>query len=310
MTIVSARSYRLLAWLLPVLIVIVGRDLLWRQATSLYDHAGAIRSYAGRIHKTGIHVRELPEMKNDFERLAEKKMAIAMSLLGEKSEASLYDLLMLKARESGVSIVSVTPRPQRRGSGFIEQPLLLEATGAYNGLARFTGAIENVNRIMRVEDLSLEKDRTGRLTAALRLLVYLYSDTLGGSAKQKSAPESAFANRSGYLADLAAALQVTIPQPSNTYSFDGQADPFGAVAASGNARPAQQAGPSKEQPRIVLKGILWKTPPLAIPGSLDGTTSIVRQGDTVAGFRVSSITRNEVVIASSQGTHVLQQYNP
>jgi hypothetical protein len=250
-------------------------------------------------------------MKNDFERLAEKKMAIAMSLLGEKSEASLYDLLMLKARETGVSVVSVTPRPQRRSAGFIELPLQLEASGPFNGLARFTAAVENVNRIMRVEELALEKDRAGRLTASMRLLVYLYSDTLGGPAKHKGAPESGSASRAGYRADLAAALQVVIPPPANDYTVSGQADPFGAVITEGSARPAQQTAASKEHPGLTLKGILWKSTPLAILESLDGRTCIVRQGDTVAGCKVSSITRNEVVIVSPQGgTHVLHQYTP
>jgi Tfp pilus assembly protein PilO len=309
MTLVSVRTYQWLTWLLPVLLVVLVRDVFKEQVLSMYGRITAVRTLAARIHKTGVHVRELPEMKNDLERLAHKKMEIASSLLGAKSEAGLYDLLMLKARESNVAIVSMTPRQQRVGGDFAELPLSIEAAGGFNDLGRFIGAIENVNRLMRVEKLSMEKDRDGRLTAAIELLVYRYSDTLGGREPGTNRQEAAFQKREQYLVDLDKALSVRIPLPKNTFTLTGRDDPFGTVAAGPAAtRSAATAGP-KEPLSLVLKGILWKEPPLAILEALDGRTYIVKQGDPVNGFKVSSITRNEVVIATPQGNHVLHQYD-
>jgi Tfp pilus assembly protein PilO len=310
MTFGSVRAYRLLTWLLPVLIVVACRGLLLDRAAAVGNRLRTFRSLSERIDRTGIHVRQIPEMKNDFERLALKKMEIATSLLGKKSEASLYALIMATAQEAGVAVTVIVPRQERVAEGFLELPLSIEAAGTYGNLARFTGALENVGRIMRVEELAFEKERSGRLTESLRLLVYLYSDTLGGAVLQKGKPAVGFQNREEYLADLTEALRVSIGQSTKMHAFETLDDPFGAAAPApaGAAQAAQAPAPAKEPPGLTLKGILWKEPPLAILESLDGRTFIVRQGDSAAGFRITSITRAEVTISSPQGTHVLHQY--
>ena len=312
MTFASARTYAILTWLLPLLIVIGARDLLWRQVETVYGRIIAIGDVADRIRKTGVHIRELPEMKGDFERLAQKKTEIASSLFGPKSEASLYELLMLKARDASVTIAAVTPRPQRSDAGFVELPLSLEVTGSYDNLARFVNGIENVNRLMHVQEVDLARDRTGRLAASLRLLVYMYSDTIGTAkpaASVKSKQTAASQNRETYLADLANALAVKIAPSAAIYRPAGRGDPFGADQAMQPKNPADSAAAKKETIGFTLKGILWKDPPLAILESLDGRTYIVKQGEKINGFTVSSITRAEVGIATPQGNHVLHQYD-
>jgi len=309
MTIASVRTYRILAWLLPIGMVVLARDLLWNRVEAIYDHATAIQSFSALCHRTGVHIRELPDMKNDFERLAHKKMGIASSLLGATSEAfSLYDLLMLKAGEAGVSVVTVTPRPQRLDAGFAELPLLLEVSGSYHGLARFTASVENVNRLMRVEELAMSRDRGGRLTETMKIVAYRLSDSLAAGKPGKGKKAAVYENRGQYLAELNAALTVTIAPPSNRYTFSGQADPFGAVALGSGMRPVP-GNVSQKPLGLTLKGIVWKEPPLAILEAIDGRTFIVRQGDTLSGCTISSISRNEVTITAPQGTHVLHQYD-
>ena len=312
MTLVTVRNYKMLVWIMPALLVALARDPLMDQAAAMYGHITAIRTHSASIHKTGVTVRELPDMKNDFERLAHKKMAIASSLLGAGSEASLYDLLMFKAMETGAAIVSVSPRPQRGDAGFAELPLAIEAAGTFNNLARFIAAIENVNRLMRVEELVMSKDREGRLTASMQLLVYRSIDSISPapqSGKGGKRREAVSLKRELYRADLERALSVEVPAQSNAFDFSGPGDPFGAVAAG----PLKKGPATAQTPRkpvgLTLKGILWKQPPLAILEALDGSTYIVKQGDPVNGFKVSSITRTEVVIATPQGNYVLQQYD-
>jgi len=314
MTIISARNYRILVWLLPIGLVVLARDLLWSRVEAVYDNVSAIQSLSARYRKTGVHIRELPDIKNDFEKLAHKKMEISSSLLGATSEAvSIYELLMLKAGEAGgagVSVVTITPRPQRLDAGFAELPLVLEACGSYHGLARFTAAIENVNRIMRVEECAMSKDRSGRLTETMKILVYRAADSPGDNerGRGKKAATAEFEKRGQYLADLNAALAVTVALPSSRYAFSGQADPFGAVA-SGSRISSAAKDVSKKPAGLTLKGIVWKEPPLAIMEAVDGRTFIVHQGDTLNGYTVSSITRSDVSITSPQGTHVLHQYD-
>ena len=311
MTLVTVRNYKMLVWIMPVLLVVLMRGPLLDQAAAAYDHIKTIRLHSASIKKTGVTMGELPEMKNDFERLAHKKMAIASSLLGAGSEASLYDLLMLKAAETDAAIVSVSPRPQRSDEGFAELPLVIEAAGTFNGLARFIAAIENVNRLMRVEELVMSKDREGRLTASMRLLVYRSTDSVSPAPKTGKGGkhrDAAYLKGEQYREDLERALSVTIPATSNTYTFTGQGDPFGAVA-TGPVKKRPAAAQTKKPIGLTLKGILWKQPPLAILEALDGSTYIVKQGDPVNGFKIASITRTEVVIATPQGNYVLHQYD-
>jgi Tfp pilus assembly protein PilO len=312
MTLFTARNYRILVWLLPIGLVVLSRDLLWSRVEAVYDNASAIQSLSARYRKTGVHIRELPDIKNDFEKLAHKKMEISSSLLGATSEAvSIYELLMLKAGETGVSVVTITPRPQRFDAGFAELPLVLEACGSYHGLARFTAAIENVNRIMRVEECAMSKDRSGRLTQTMKILVYRSADLPGDNdrGRGKKAAAAEFEKRGQYLADLNAALAVIVAPTSSRFAFSGQADPFGAVASGSGTPSAAKDLLSKKPAGLALKGIVWKELPLAIMEAVDGRTFIVHQGDTLNGYTVSSITRSDVSITSPQGTHVLHQYD-
>jgi Tfp pilus assembly protein PilO len=313
MTVVTVRNYKMLVWIMPVVLVVLARSPLMDQITAMYGHIEAIRLQLASIKKTGVTIGELPGMKNDFERLAHKKMEIASSLLGAGSEASLYDLLMLKAAQTGAAIVSVSPRTtQRSNEGFAELPLSIEAAGTFNNLARFIAAIENVNRLMRIEELAMSRDREGRLTASMQLVVYRAQDSAFSAhknGKDGKRRDAAYLKGEQYREDLKRALAVAIPATSNTYTFAGQGDPFGAVV-SGPVKKGPVASQTPGKPLgLTLKGILWKQPPLAILEALDGSTYIVKEGDPVNGFKISSITRTEVVIATPQGNHVLQQYD-
>ena len=310
MTIVSARSYRILTWLLPLLVVFTARDLLWTQCCEVYAHIVNIRAGSERIRKTGADVRELPEMKSDYEQLVRTKTKIASSLFGATSQTGLYDLLMQKAEEASVSIVAVSPRPQRTDAGFAELPLSLEVTGGFDNIALFINEIERVNRLMRVEELSMARDQAGRVLADIRLLAYMYSDTIGPFKTAKGKQDAAYQKRENYLADLQKALEVKIAPASFSYAPGTQGDPFGAARPEGATKTASVAAPASKQPfGLTLKGILWKNPPLAILETLDGQTYIVQQGETVSGFKVSAISRTDVTILTPQGNHVLHQYD-
>jgi Tfp pilus assembly protein PilO len=310
MTVIATRSYRILTWLLPALVALSAYSWLEKEAGEIVSRVSAMGAVSAKIRKTGIHIRELPEMKTDYEKLVRKKAAIASSLFGAQSEAGLYELLLQKAREADVSIIAMAPRPQRTASGFTELPLSLEVAGGFDDIARFTGLVENVNRLMRVEELALSKDRDGRVVAAIRLLVYMYSDTSSLPPASKSKLDAAFQKRETYLAELENVLQVKISPPSYAFTPSGRSDPFGMTAGreKTNSGAANQADTSKQTLGMTLKGILWKEPPLAILETLDGRTFIVKKGETVSGFTISSIERGKVTVSSPRGTHVLHQY--
>jgi Tfp pilus assembly protein PilO len=310
MTLLTPQSYRMLRWLMPVAVLFIARDFLWMQCENVYDHIVNIKAAAERIRKTGADVRELPEMKNDYEQLVRKKTKISSSMFGAESQTGLYDLLMQKAEDSKVSIVAVSPRQQKADAGFIELPLSIEVAGGFDDIALFVNAIEKVNRLMRVEEISFSKDQTGRLSAGIKVLAFLYSDTLGQAGGAKGKKEPAYQKRENYLADLRKALDVQIAPATFAYTPGEHGDPFGVVMTEG-AKPATGAPPvvSNQQIGLTLKGILWKNPPLAILETLDGKTYPVQEGETVNGCKVVAIERSEVKIATPRGIHVLHQYD-
>jgi Tfp pilus assembly protein PilO len=213
MKLVTVRSYSLLTRLFPVLVLLCAYSYLEKEVGSILTHYGAIKTVSEKIGKTGVHIRELPEMKTDFENLVRKKVEIASSLFGAQSEAALYELLLLKAREADVSIVSMSPRPRRPGSGYTELPLSLDVSGSFDEIARFTSLVENVNRLMRVDELVMSKDHDGSVLAAIKLLVYMYTDTASSPSTAKGKLEAPFQKRENYLAELGNVLQVKITPP-------------------------------------------------------------------------------------------------
>jgi hypothetical protein len=87
--------------------------------------------------------------------------------------------------------------------------------------------------------------------------------------------------------------------------FDGGTEnPFRTVA---EARLAASPGPRTKAPSaprqvIVLKGILYKSNPLAILENAAGATSILGIGDTIQGQKVEAISKTSVKLRGKSGS--------
>jgi hypothetical protein len=102
-----------------------------------------------------------------------------------------------------------------------------------------------------------------------------------------------------------------VAAPTFSYTSSGKGDPFGAsaVRAENNGGAGRSAiDTTKKAIGLRLKGILWKDPPLVVLETIDGRTCIVKQGERINGFTLSSISKTEVTLTSPQGSHVLHQY--
>ncbi len=59
------------------------------------------------------------------------------------------------------------------------------------------------------------------------------------------------------------------------------------------------------RPRLTLKGVLYKSSPLAILEDAGGATAIIGVGDTLFGQKVTAITKNSVTLRDRHGTYEL-----
>jgi len=297
---VSARTYRLLRILIPLFLLVLARGFIGKTVEEVRDAYSLLQFERHRIENSGVRTRGLPELKADFEALARKKAQVSSSLFAVSSEASLYDLLFLKAEEAGAIIISVSSRPKRRCAGYDELPLQLRARGAYHDLALLVNRIETSSRLLHIGELRMSVDGRGELTADMDVTAYLQSaDSTKTAGPRRSSPAPA------YLAALQKALAVRTMKPAFSYAATG-GDPFSALPVRRSG--AKATGMASEAPNVKLKGILWKQPPLAVLESLDGQTLILREGDEIGGYKVQSILRSAVNLVGPKGTHVLEQY--
>ena len=56
MTLVTVRNYKMLVWIMPVILVALAYGPLADRAAALYDHITAIRSHSASIKRTGVTI--------------------------------------------------------------------------------------------------------------------------------------------------------------------------------------------------------------------------------------------------------------
>lgn len=75
-----------------------------------------------------------------------------------------------------------------------------------------------------------------------------------------------------------------------------------------DARPQDGAPPPTPRPQLLLRGILWGDDPMVLIDGVPGEPiqRVLHRGDTVAGLRVRTITRDRVVITGMDTTWSLR----
>jgi hypothetical protein len=127
----------------------------------------------------------------------------------------------------------------------------------------------------------------------------------GPRSRDGSGAEAAVLTGSSSLVDRALGVQ---PKAAARLrgGFTGES-PFRmaseARAAAGSAPHRPLSPPSR--PRLTLKGVLYKSSPLAILEDATGGTSIIGVGDTLLGQKVAGITKTSVTLRDRHGTYEL-----
>jgi hypothetical protein len=123
---------------------------------------------------------------------------------------------------------------------------------------------------------------------------------------QKSAPARGDEALSGTsrLVDSALGLR---PVVASVRFSGGFQSPFLTLSEARQAAAVVPRGAQgrASRPRIVLKGILYKSNPLAILENGGGTTSILGIGDTLQGQTVTAISKTSVTLKDKRGAYEL-----
>jgi type IV pilus assembly protein PilO len=302
----NIRSYKILQWLLPVFFLFLTRGILQSQWEEFQNSQRAVTAQQKKMEQTGLHIRKLPDLKKDFENLALKKVETSASLFDLNHQANIYEVLLVKAGENGVTLTNVSAGAAKKSDGYYELPVKIQVSGGFHVLGKYINIIENLSRLLRVQEILLSRDNDGNLSATLEVIAYLYDE----NKKEELAVKQDLSGNTkpDYVENLQQALSAKISPSSYRYIASGE-DLFGNVRSDKRRMATVQPdGKTENALRMRLKGILWKNPPLAILEMLDGKTWIVKTGDTIDNVKIISITPSDVTISSKTGSLVLQQY--
>jgi hypothetical protein len=138
----------------------------------------------------------------------------------------------------------------------------------------------------------------------------LAASLAAGMAAQagKHRPLPAFGTEAAFSASFALVEKaLSLPPPPAAVRYSGGFEsPFKTVlqARQSEAR-GTHAAPAPARPKLSLKGILYKSNPLAILEDANGKTSILGVGDTLFGQKVTAIGKTSVTLRDRHGPYEL-----
>jgi hypothetical protein len=144
------------------------------------------------------------------------------------------------------------------------------------------------------------------IAAAWTLSASLASGIAAQAAKHGKQP--AFGTEAAFSASFALVEKALYlpPAPAAVRYSGGFESPFKTVAqAQQSEMPHTHTAPAPARPRLSLKGILYKSNPLAILEDAGGKTSILGVGDTLNGQKITAIGKTSVTLRDRHGVYDL-----
>lgn len=127
-----------------------------------------VRLEADYIQKKQI-ADNLPKFKEEFAKM-EKLLEVALTQLPNKKEIpSLLTNLATLAKDSGLEVVTFTPRGEVSKGFYAEVPASVDLVGSYHQIAEFAQAVGKLSRIVNLSDLDLSTPKIEGSTAILRI---------------------------------------------------------------------------------------------------------------------------------------------
>jgi type IV pilus assembly protein PilO len=135
-------------------------------------HAGKVRELEARNQELtkldAQHAEQLRVLANidNFRqelRLMQSQFEDSLKQLPNSSEIpALLTNISTLAQESGLQIILFKPAPELAKGFYAEIPVIMEVNGAYHDIGYFFDKVSNLDRIVNINDISLQLSRRGR----------------------------------------------------------------------------------------------------------------------------------------------------
>lgn len=102
----------------------------------------------------------LPRFKAEYKKM-QKQLELALSELPNESEIpSLLSNIAGLAKDNGLEVKEFKPGKEDPQGFYAKVPVALKLTGSYHEMALFCQAVSNLDRIVNIEDISLNNAKT------------------------------------------------------------------------------------------------------------------------------------------------------
>lgn len=205
------------------------------------------------------------------------------------------------AGKSGIVLNDLSTGEMRSSESEIEIPVSFKTNDSFIDVLKFLKELENGIFCIRVDDVSLNREEKGRVSASVRFSVL---------SRNANSPGSAVALKNSSSLSLKDMLSLLQPQE---FSLDSLRDPFGlpkSLLPKPKPAPVKVAKPKelpppKEHPPITLDAILPGNNPVAIL-KFRGESAVVCVGQKIWDVIVVAIRNDRVILRDEIGKFELK----
>ena len=171
-TLLKMPLYKRLLVLGALVVVVIGA-FVWFLWLPEYEKLGPMDQDIARLEAEYIQKKQiadnLPKFKEEFAKM-EKLLEVALTELPNKKEIpTLLTNLATLAKDSGLEVVSFSPRGEVNKGFYAEVPASVDLTGSFHQIAEFAQAVGKLSRIVNLSNLDLSSPRVNGDTAILRI---------------------------------------------------------------------------------------------------------------------------------------------
>jgi type IV pilus assembly protein PilO len=159
--------------ILAALVVLVIGVFVWFLWLPEYEKLEGMDQDIARLEAEYIQKKQiadnLPKFKEEFAKM-EKLLDEALTQLPNKKEIpTLLTNLATLAKDSGLEVVTFTPRGEVNKGFYAEVPASVDLVGTFHQIAEFAQAVGKLSRIVNLSNLDLSSPTVTGNTAELRI---------------------------------------------------------------------------------------------------------------------------------------------
>lgn len=130
-----------------------------------------------RLVALKLAAAKLPELQEALAK-AEEEFSRLLTLLPDKKEIpALLDAISQLGAQVGLENILFQPQPEQAHEFYAAIPIRLDLVGSYHTLGAFLDSLSKLNRILKVDNLSMGRTKTGNLLqVACTMITYRFLD--------------------------------------------------------------------------------------------------------------------------------------